>query len=120
MLDLRRREFITLLGGTVLEGSPADFSKLIAWPRGPGRHTRSKAPRGDPRIIWVPSRRGWRLLPRFDEDAAVRFQDQLAALDLQMRGNPYEPSQWQNWRRLAASGSRFLGCISYSIRQAPQ
>jgi hypothetical protein len=28
-----------------------------------------------------------------DEDAAVRFQDQLITLDLQMRGNPYEQSR---------------------------
>ena len=27
---LRRREFITLLGGAALAGSPADFGKLIA------------------------------------------------------------------------------------------
>ena len=50
------------------------------------------------------------------ENAATRFQDQLATLDL----------QWEEIRmgshaiKLAASGSRSLGYISYSHRQAPQ
>jgi SOS response associated peptidase (SRAP)/Ku70/Ku80 beta-barrel domain len=35
-----------------------------------------------------------------DEDAAIRFQDQLVTLDLHMRGNPYRPLMWNCCRQL--------------------
>ena len=54
----------------------------------------------------------------FDEDAAIRFQDQLDTLDLHYERKSVRALMWQNWQQLAASGSRFLDCISYSIRQA--